>query len=250
MPHMPPKNKKPAHVPAAPTAFALRANLRAFASPEQAKVTLGFFKTGPGEYAEGDQFIGIKVPVIRKLIKPYVRMPITEIQTLLHSQIHEDRMAALLLMVARFETGGPKARKEMYDFYMGELRWVNNWDLVDVSAAPIVGAWLQGQDRGILRKMAKSKNMWERRIAMLATHQFIKTGESGETFVIAAMLLKDEHDLIHKAVGWMLREVGKHVGENTLRGFLKEHAPGMPRTALRYAIEHFPVDEKYQWLAA
>ncbi len=246
MPRMPPKNTK---TPAAPTAFALRANLRAFASPEQAKTTMGFFKTGPGEYAEGDQFIGIKVPVIRKLIKPYVRMPITEIQVLLHSQIHEERLAALLLLVARFETGGPKARKEMYDFYMKELRWVNNWDLVDASAAPIVGAWLQGQDRGILRKMAKSKNMWERRIAITATHHFIKNGESGETFVLAAMLLNDEHDLIHKASGWMLREVGKHVGENTLRGFLKEHAARMPRTSLRYAIEHFPVDEKFQWLA-
>lgn len=236
MPRMPPKNNP---VPAAPTAFALRANLRAFASPEQAKITMGFFKTGPGEYAEGDRFIGVKVPVVRKLIKPYFRMPMTEIQALLHSPIHEDRLAALLLLVARFDKGGAKARKEIYDFYLAQLRWINNWDLVDASAAPIVGAWLQGQDRAVLRKMAKSENMWERRVAMTATHHFIKNGESGETFVLAAMLLEDEHDLIHKAVGWMLREVGNRDREAEER-FLRRHRRRMPRTMLRYAIEKFP----------
>jgi len=249
---MPPKPLRKPAPPAAPTAFSLRAALRKLASPEQAVVTAGFFKTGPGEYAEGDQFIGIKVPVIRKEIKAFSRMPMTEIKALLHSKIHEERLAALLILVSRFETGGPKARKEIYDFYMAELKWINNWDLVDVSAPQIVGAWLQGQDRMVLREMAKSKRLWDRRIAMVSTHHFVKLGESGETFVLAAMLLKDEneHELIHKAAGWMLREVGKHVGENTLRGFLKEHASNMPRVALRYAIEHFDKKEKARWLEA
>lgn len=236
-------------VPTAPTAFALRAALRKVATPEQAQKTRGFFKIGPGEYAAGDMFIGVKQADLRKAAKEHVRMPLTEVQALLNSKIHEERHAALLILVARFEAGGPKAKQEIFEFYMGNLRCVNNWDLTDASAAPIVGAWLVDKDRAPLHALAKSKNLWERRIAVTATHAFVKAGESKDTFALAELLLKDKHELIHKAAGWMLREVGKHLGDDVLRVFLKWHAKEMPLAMLRAAIDGLPAEEKARWLA-
>ncbi len=253
MPRMPAPAKKPVKksafvAPPAPTAFALRAQLRALATPEQAQITRGFFKVGPGEYAAHDQFIGVANADLRKVVKDNVRMPLTEIQALLNSKIHEERLAALLILVNRVGTGGAKAHQEVYAFYMKNLRCVNNWDLTDATAAPIVGAWLADKERAALYDLAKSKNLWERRIAITATHAFIKLGESKDTFALAQLLLGDGHELIHKATGWMLREVGKQVGADCLRVFLKHHAAQMPLAMLRAAIDALPAEEKAKWL--
>lgn len=225
----------------------LRAELRSHANPDDAKQLQRFFKTGPGEYAEGDCFLGIRVPVLRRIAGVYRDLLLEETLELLHSPFHEERMVALLILVRRMRSGDESQQRSIYDAYLANTAYINNWDLVDTSAEHVVGAWLWKRSRAPLHRLARSRSLWERRIAILATFHFIKQGEFDETLVLAAMLLHDEHDLIHKGVGWMLREVGNRDGE-VERGFLRKHARTMPRTMLRYAIEKFPEEERKGWL--
>jgi 3-methyladenine DNA glycosylase AlkD len=206
-----------------------------------------FFKTGPGEYGEGDLFRGIRVPVLRKLAGEFQGLTLSETEELLHSPYHEDRLLALLILVRLFAKGGESERKKVYSTYLKNTRFVNNWDLVDSSAPYIVGAFLFDKDRKVLERLARSRKLWERRIAVMATFHFIRRGEFDDTLKIARALLSDREDLIHKAVGWMLREVGKknvEVEEN----FLREHCKRMPRVMLRYAVEKFPEPKRRRYL--
>jgi 3-methyladenine DNA glycosylase AlkD len=228
---------------------AARADLRALADPARAKGVAAFFKTRPGEYGEGDVFLGVRVPELRKVARARAALTLRDLAALLRSRFHEERLLALMVLVTQYEKGDGAERQARFAFYLEHLACVNNWDLVDASAAPIVGAHvLASRDRRLLPRLAGSKVLWERRVAMVATYAFIRAGESATTFEIAKLLLRDEHDLMHKAVGWMLREVGKRVSAPALRGFLEAHAANMPRTALRYAIERFPEAERRRWL--
>jgi len=210
------------------------------ADPTQALILQRFFKTGPGEYGEGDLFLGIKVPVIRALVKKYRHdIDLHGITALLHSPYHEKRLFALLLMIDTFRAQQAQ-RREIFGLYLANTRHINNWDLVDASAPHIVGAYLQDKNRRPLFRLARSRDLWERRIAMVATLHYIRQYEADTALSIAAILLHDEHDLIHKAVGWMLRETGKHCGLDIEGAFLRLHCTTMPRTMLRYAIERFP----------
>ena len=221
--------------------------LMALGDTEQAAVSQRFFKTGPGEYGEGDIFIGIKVPVLRQLVKEVENLPITEIKKLLRSRIHEERLIALLMLVRRYSRADEPNRKQIYDLYLQNTSFVNNWDLVDLSAHYIVGPYLADKSRAPLYRLAESDSLWERRIAIMSTFHFIKNGEFSETLVISKLLLSDTKDLIHKAVGWMLREIGKrHL--QTEENFLKKHYRKMPRTMLRYAIEKFPEHKRQAYL--
>ncbi len=233
-----------------PTAESLRAALRAAADPVRAAGSARFFKSGKGEYAEGDVFLGVTVPEQRRLVRAAGAVPLSESLRLLEGGAHEERLVALLIMVRAFERGDERIRTAIAEAYLAHLRWVDNWDLVDSSAPYILGAWLLARDRKVLRRLARSTVLWERRVAMLATFAFIRAGEPSDALAIAEMLLHDSHDLIHKAVGWMLREVGKRVDVDVLRDFLRKHAHHMPRTALRYAIEHLSPAERKRWLAA
>jgi 3-methyladenine DNA glycosylase AlkD len=221
--------------------------LKKLGDPEHAAVSQRFFKTGPGEYGEGDIFIGVRVPVLRKLAGKFKDLPISEIKILLHSPIHEERMLAILILVRQFKKGDDKARKHIYELYLKSADFINNWDLVDVSAEHIVGAYLIDRSRRPLYRLARSKNFWERRIAIMATFHFIKHHEFSETLKISQMLVADPHNLIHKATGWMLREIGKRELK-TEEAFLKEHYQKMPRTMLRYAIEKFPESKRQVYL--
>ncbi|MBZ0167381.1 MAG: DNA alkylation repair protein [Candidatus Omnitrophica bacterium] len=207
-----------------------------------------FFKTGPGEYAEGDLFLGVSVPDQRRLAKKYRHLPWTETVTLLKSHYHEERLLALFILIHKFEDGDVLDRGRIYRLYLHHTRYINNWDLVDSSAHKIVGTYLQDQDRKILEKLAHSDNLWERRISIIATFHFIKQGDFGDSLKLAEILLQDPHDLIHKAVGWMLREIGNR-DIKTERAFLDRHAARMPRTMLRYAIEKFPQPLRQKYLA-
>jgi 3-methyladenine DNA glycosylase AlkD len=228
---------------------AARAALHAQGDARRAKGVAAFFKTGPGEYGEGDVFLGVSVPTTRAIARAHADLSLSDLRALLASPVHEERMLALVVLVAQYERGDAAARAERFDFYLANLAGVNNWDLVDTSAAQIVGARvLASRDRRLLPRLARSKIMWERRVAMVATLAFIRAGDSATAFAIAELLLGDTHDLMHKAVGWMLREVGKRVDEGALRGFLEVHAATMPRTALRYAIERFSPAERKRWL--
>lgn len=227
----------------------IRKELRANATPERAKASAWFFKTGPGEYAEGDRFIGVTSPDMRKVVKKFAsHCSRVDTTSLLCSPIHEERQVALLMMVKKFQAGDGEMRQNIFKDYLAHTRYINNWDLVDLSAGHIVGGYLADKDKKILIKLAKSKNIWERRIAMIATFHEIYAGRSEETFRIARILLHDTHDLIHKAVGWMLREVGKRVSEKELRTFLDQYAHDMPRTMLRYAIERLPEQMRQYYL--
>ena len=229
-----------------PSLAKLRGELKSLKDPAKARILSGFFKTGPGQYGEGDRFYGITVPRSREISKRYLGLPLRDIERLLHSKIHEERFQALLLLVQRY----PADPTAVYNAYLKNLKWINNWDLVDASAEHIVGAWLKDRDRGPLYRLAASKHLWSRRVAMVSTFHFIKLGQSRDTLELAKLLMKDEHDLIHKAVGWMLRELGKRVSGKILRKFLRENAARMPRTALRVAIERFSLQERRRWLAA
>jgi len=233
--------------PAPFTAAHVRDALRALHDPARALGSARFFKTGKGQYGEGDRFLGVTVPAQRVVARAHRALPPPEIEALLASAIHEERLTALLILIDAYGRGDDEAKRACFDLYLRNLAWVNNWDLVDSSAHLIVGDWLLTRDRRLLRKLARSTILWERRVAMVATLAFIRAGESEDTFAVATILLGDAQDLMHKAVGWMLREVGKHAGEDTLRSFLKEHAAAMPRTALRYAIERFPEAERKAW---
>ncbi|MBW1897026.1 MAG: DNA alkylation repair protein [Deltaproteobacteria bacterium] len=225
----------------------IRKNLRKIGDKERAETSQRFFKTGPGEYAEGDLFLGIRVPELRKLAKVYEHITLTETTELLQSAIHEERLLALFIIIRRYAKGTEVEQKKIYGFYLKNIRFVNNWDLVDTSAEHIVGAFLKDKPRELLYKLAKSKRLWERRIAIISTFHYIKRDEFSETLKISGMLLADEEDLIHKAVGWMLREVGKRDLE-TEETFLRKHYRIMPRTMLRYAIEKFPESKRQRYL--
>jgi 3-methyladenine DNA glycosylase AlkD len=230
------------------TARDIRRRLAALADPAWAEVMQVFFKTGKGGYGEGDRLLGIRIPRLRACVRECgeVRLPV--LLQLLRSPIHDERMFALVGMVKTFRLGDEAAQRVIYREYLRHTRWINNWDLVDVSAAPIVGGWLEGRSRAPLYKLVRSKSLWERRIAIVATHHFIRQGESQETLKLAALLLDDEHDLMHKATGWMLREVGKRASRPALERFLRRHTPRMPRTMLRYALEHFPEAQRRRYL--
>ncbi len=229
------------------TAQKIQKRLRQFASKEKAQVLQGFFKTGPGEYGEGDIFLGVVVPDARKVAKEFQRTSLSEIITLLKSTIHEERLLALFMLVSAYTRGDDDLKKKIYSLYLKNTKYINNWDLVDLSAPNIVGAYLLDKSRMPLYAFARSKDLWKRRIAILATFQFIKHNDFDDTFGIAKILLTDDHDLLHKAVGWMLREVGKRSLPAEER-FLKRHYKKMPRTMLRYSIERFPEGIRRKYL--
>lgn len=218
----------------------LKNSLKKLITPGKAQVLQRFFKTGKGEYAEGDIFIGVMVPDIRKVVKQYISLPLTEVVKLLHSKIHEERLAAAFILVAQYKKGDEKLKQKIFNIYLSNTKYINNWDLVDLTAYHIVGEQLRNGSKQTLYKLAKSKDLWEKRISIISTFAYIKTGEYKETLKIAKMLLNDDQDLIHKAVGWMLREVGKRVSQEQEVKFLEQYAHRMPRTMLRYAIERFP----------
>lgn len=207
-----------------------------------------FFKTNPGGYAEHDQFIGVSVPDLRKIAKDFSEASLDEISKLLKSKINEERLLALILLVNQYQKSDKNARAERFQFYLDHLKHVNNWNLVDSSAHLIIGAHILNDDKKLLLTLAKSKEMWERRIAIVSTWYFIRKNQLESTFKIAQLLLKDDHDLIHKAVGWMLREAGKK-DEIMLIEFLDQHATKMPRTMLRYSIEKFPDTKRKYYLS-
>jgi 3-methyladenine DNA glycosylase AlkD len=229
------------------TASDIRRRLRAHADRSRVPVLERFFKTGPGEYAEGDRFIGVKVPGLREVCRACRGARLETIEPLLRSRIHEERLLALLLLVDAFKAADPAGRRRIYDFYLSHTAFINNWDLVDCSAPHIVGGWLAARDRAPLRRLARSRLLWDRRIAILATHHFIRRGEVNDTLAIATLLLGDAEDLIHKAAGWMLREAEKR-DPQAVRAFLDAHGAVMPRTMLRYAIERFPEPERQRYL--
>ncbi len=230
------------------TAANVSAALKSLAEPGRAQNSAWFFKTGPGQYGEGDTFIGVRVPSQRKVAKQYVDLGLHEVEKLVRSPLHEERLTGLLILVYSFKQSDEPGRRRVYNFYLAHTSCVNNWDLVDSSASYIVGAYLADKDRSVLYDLARSDSLWERRIAIIATMHFIGHGESKDTFAIARILLSDRHDLIHKAVGWMLREVGKSCGQEVEEQFLRAHYQSMPRTMLRYAIEHFSEDVRQQYL--
>jgi len=224
-----------------------RAALREQADADHARTLQRFFKTGPGEYGEGDCFIGVRVPAIRRLVRRFRGLSPADARTLLRTVIHEERLLALLVLVEQYRRGDAAERGRIYRLYLTNTRHINNWDLVDSSAEHIVGAYLWERSREPLHRLAGSTSLWERRIAIMATFHFIKQGEFAETLVLADKLLADPEDLIHKAVGWMLREVGKR-DQALAEGFLRQRYRQMPRTLLRYAIERFPEALRQQYL--
>lgn len=220
------------------------------ANPKKAMLLQRFFKTGKGEYGEGDIFLGLTVPQSRSIAKQFKTLPRKDIEKLLAAKFHEYRQIGLMILVLQFQKASLDEQKEIFDFYVSHVKAVNNWDLVDGTAGYIVGEWVykQKKDRKILERLVKSKNLWEKRIAMIATFSFLYHGDDSQTYVIAENLIKDPHDLIQKAVGWMLREAGKRVSVHNEKTFLGTHYHSMGRTALRYAIEHFPQTLRKQYL--
>lgn len=219
----------------------------AIRDPERVEVSLRFFKTGPGDYGAGDEFLGVSVPALRKLSRELRGMPLDELVSLMRSRYHEARLLALLGMVEQYRRGNEEAREQLYRAYLANTRWINNWDLVDSSAEHIVGAYLWAGDRTVLRSLASSELIWERRVAVLASLHFIRKGEYGDTLELAELLFRDGEDLIHKAVGWMLREVGNR-DRPILDRFLARNYKKMPRTTLRYAIEKHGPAERQEYL--
>lgn len=219
--------------------------LKVASSPERAKILQRFFKTGPGEYGEGDVFLGIKVPQIRSVVKKYRGIGSREVRKLLSSKFHEVRMAGVLLLVEDMRKADVNARKNIFETYLKNRNGINNWDLIDLSAPTVVGEYLLSapKEKIVIKKLSEEKNMWSRRIAILATFAFIREGKFGDTLALAKKYLSDKEDLTHKATGWMLREVGKR-DKKTLVRFLDQYASVMPRTMLRYAIEKFSPPER------
>jgi 3-methyladenine DNA glycosylase AlkD len=225
----------------------LKRDLASVADSERARSSAWFFKTGKGEYAEGDRFLGIPVPLQRKIALRYRTLSLRDLAHLLASPIHEHRFAALEILVAQYEAGSEAQREKIFDFFLRHSARVNNWDLVDTSAPYIVGEHLRTRPRDVLYKLAESALVWERRIAIVSTLTFIRHGETEDTFRIAETLLPDKHDLIRKASGWALREAGK-VSRPALLSFIERHYGRISRTTLRYAIEHFPPEQRKQIL--
>ncbi|HJT16673.1 MAG TPA: DNA alkylation repair protein [Thermoanaerobaculia bacterium] len=228
---------------------AVRKRVREFADKDRAKFLLRFFKTAPGDYGHGDRFLGLRVPDVRKIAREFRSLSLDDIRALLASKWHEERLLALVILADQFAGASDSERKQIYRLYLASTDRINNWDLVDASAPQIVGTFLAERDRRPLYRLARSKKLWERRIAIIATQHFIRRGELDDTFAIAQMLLADEHNLIHKAAGWMLREAGKR-DRISLERFLDEFASRMPRTMLRYAIERLPNDLRAKYMAA
>ena len=248
----------------------LKAEIKKLADPKKAEILQRFFKTGKGEYGEGDRFLGLMVPVQRRLAKQFKDLKLKDIKTLLKSNIHEERLIALLILVSQFASAKNLvfersreakflrnskqtpaiSQKEIFDFYLSHTKYINNWDLVDLTAPKIVGAYLRKKNKAILYRLAKSKNLWERRIAILATFDFIYYGDAKDALQISKILMHDKHDLIHKATGWMLREVGKRCSETLLIEFLDLYHKQMPRTMLRYSIERLPRKLRLKYLRA
>lgn len=220
--------------------------INSYANPEKARALQRFFKTGKGEYAEGDIFLGLVVPTQRAIAKQFRELSLNDVIKLLHSKIHEHRLVALFIMIDQFKRGDILIRNAIYDAYMSNTQYINNWDLVDLSAPSIVGEYLKEKDITTLYAFARSTDLWKKRISILALFADIKRGRFDRALSIAEILVHDKHDLIHKAVGWMLREIGKRGGMREEEIFLKKYLPTMPRTMLRYAIERFP-DEKRRW---
>ena len=234
-------------MPASAALNSVRRDLRKVARPERAVSNKWFFKTAPGEYGAGDKFLGVTVPQLRVVAREYRNMPLKYVVTLLRSPWHEERLLALLILVEQYVGGDARVRRHIHQLYLRNTDSINNWDLVDSSAAQIVGAHLESRDRRVLRRLARSKSVWERRIAMIATYHYIRQKDFKDALAIAALLRRDEHDLIHKAVGWMLREIGKR-DRATEERFLRRHARRMPRTMLRYAVERFPPSIRRKYL--
>ncbi|MCX5880625.1 MAG: DNA alkylation repair protein [Deltaproteobacteria bacterium] len=226
---------------------AIQSQLASLSNAEDGAFLQRFFKTGPGQYGEGDRFRGIRVPVLRRLCKAHQDIPLLLAEQLLQSAHHEDRLLALLILVRKFAKADETERTGIYMLYLDNTHFINNWDLVDASAEHIVGAFLSDKSLEPLYQLARSCSLWERRIAILATFHFIKRGMFEETLGIAKFLLTDKEDLIHKAAGWMLREIGKRDLQKE-EAFLRAHCPQMPRTMLRYAIEKFPQDKRLGYL--
>ena len=225
----------------------IQSKLKGLANKNNAEVAQRFFKTGPGEYGEGDIFLGIRVPVLRRLAKEYQTIKVKEAEHLLKSPIHEERLLALFILIRIYSKAEEVIKKAIYELYLKNSKFINNWDLVDSSAEYIVGDFLLDKEKNPLYQLARSKNLWDRRISIMSTFCFIKRRQYSETLKVAKKLLNDKENLIHKAVGWMLREVGKrnlHLEEE----FLKEHYKEMPRTMLRYAIEKFPETKRQGYL--
>ncbi len=228
---------------------ALHETVRQMADPAKAKILQRFFKTGPGEYAAGDIFLGLTVPQSRVLAKKFSDLSLDDIQKLICSKIHEERLIALLILVERFRQGDPASQKQIVKLYLANTTCINNWDLVDLSAPRILGAAIFGglTSKSILTRLARSRNLWERRIAVISTFYFIQRDQFEETLRLAGILIQDKQDLIHKAVGWMLREIGKR-DQAIEEAFLKRYYKIMPRTMLRYAIEKFPEKLRQRYL--
>jgi len=230
-----------------PTAKEISAVLRSISDSSIAEHSQHFFKTGKGQYGEGDKFLGIRVPVIRKQVKKFKSAADSEILILLKSSFHEERLFALIALVDKYAKGDDATQKQVYELYLAHIEYINNWDLVDTSASQIVGLHLYNRDRLPLYTLAESANIWARRIAIIATLYFIRQNDFTDTIKIAAVLLNDQRDLIHKAVGWMLREVGKR-DRAVEEQFLQKHYKAMPRTMLRYAIEKFDEETRLAYL--
>ncbi|MBF0494053.1 MAG: DNA alkylation repair protein [Candidatus Omnitrophica bacterium] len=227
----------------------LISDIRKHGDRKKAELLKRYFKTGPGEYAEGDIFIGIKVPALRAIAKKYRYLSFNDTLTLLKSDIHEERFVALLLLMHKYRCADAGWQKKIYKAYLAHTKYINNWDLVDVSAKHVVGGFLMDKDRTPVHELAHSASLWERRIAVLATFYFIGHGDFDDALKISEILINDRHDLIHKAVGWMLREVGKK-DMDIEEKFLKKYCAIMPRTMLRYAIERFPGTKRMAYLRA
>ncbi len=225
----------------------IQAELRKLADKETAENSQRFFKTGKGQYGEGDVFLGIRVPVLRQTAKKYISAPLPVCHGLLKSIYHEERLFALIILVMAYKNADPDGQKRIYDFYLSNARHVNNWDLVDLSAQYIVGTYLRDRDKKVLYQLAVSESLWERRIAIISSLDFIRQNEFDDAMRISQILLNDKEDLIHKAVGWMLREIGKR-DLAAEEGFLKKHYQKMPRTMLRYAIEKFEEKKRLGYL--
>ena len=229
------------------TANFILSELQSVANPEKAIILQRFFKTGPGQYGEGDVFLGIVVPHTRSIAKANLRTPLPEIAELLKSKYHEARLCALLILTERFKKALENEQEEIFDFYLTNTSCINNWDLVDLTAPTIVGGYLFDKQRTLLYDFVESACLWEQRIAIVSTYAFIRKNDFSDTFELSKRLLTHKHDLMHKAVGWMLREVGKR-DRKALTDFLEEYATKMPRTALRYAIEHYTEPERQYFL--
>jgi 3-methyladenine DNA glycosylase AlkD len=221
----------------------VKAELEILSDPDRAMKLQGFFKTGVGEYGEGDVFLGVRVPDQRRVAKKYRKIPLTDVLKLLQSGIHEHRLTSLFILTEQFTKGDEEIRRQIVDLYLDNIDFVNNWDLVDSSAHKILGVWLIDKPRDILYELAKSESVWERRTSIISTFAFINNSDLMDAIALAGILRDDSHDLIHKAVGWVLREVGKK-DQSILEEFLLAHYQKMPRTMLRYAIERLPEERR------